>query len=154
MFLHKLIPVEAISTSLNGKNKQEVIEEMVDLLCRAGKVTDREKVLKSVLAREKTMSTGVGDGVAIPHGKSDGVSELTGAIGICPEGIDFESLDGKPARIIIALEATKDNPGPHIRALSKISRLLKQKKFKDIIIEAGSPEKIHEAIKKWELAEA
>ena len=152
MFLHKLIPVEAISSSLKGKTKQEIIEEMVDLLCKTGKVKDREDVLKSILEREKTMSTGVGDGVAVPHGKSDGVTELIGALGVCPEGVDFESIDDKPAYIIFALEATKDNPGPHIRALSKISRLLKQEEFRKTLINAGSPEKIHEAIKKQELS--
>ncbi|MDP8248535.1 MAG: PTS sugar transporter subunit IIA [Candidatus Tritonobacter lacicola] len=152
MFLHELIPVEAISTPLKGKNKQEVIEEMVELLCKTGRVTDKDSVLKSILEREKTMSTGVGEGVAIPHGKSDGVTELAGALGICPEGVDFDSIDKKPAYIIFAMEATKDNPGPHIRALSKISRLLKNEEFRNTIINAGSPEKIYEAIKTKELA--
>ena len=154
MFLYKLISVEAISAALNGKTKQEVIEEMVDLLCRTGKVTDREKVLQSILERENTMSTGVGDGVAIPHGKSDGVDELIGALGICADGVDFDSIDEKPARIIFALEATKDHPGPHIRALGKISRLLKNREFRNAIINAGSPEKIYETIRNKELAEA
>jgi mannitol/fructose-specific phosphotransferase system IIA component (Ntr-type) len=99
-----------------------------------------------VLDREKIMSTGIGDGIAIPHGKSDAVTGLAAALGIHKRGVDFESLDGEPAYVFFLLVSPADVSGPHIKALARISRLLKNDEFKNKLIDASTSEEILEII--------
>ena len=103
---------------------------------------DRDKVLQAVLEREKIMSTGIGDGIAIPHGKSDAVTELSAALGIHKRGVDFDALDGEPTFVFFLLVSPANVSGPHIKALARISRMLKNDNFKKKLIEAGSSEEI------------
>ena len=120
---------------------------MVGCLQVGTAITDREKVLQAVLEREKIMSTGIGDGIAIPHGKSDAVNGLAAALGIHKRGVDFESLDGEPAYVFFLLVSPADVSGPHIKALARISRLLKNDDFKRKLIDASTAEEILEIIK-------
>ncbi|MBT3343344.1 MAG: PTS sugar transporter subunit IIA, partial [Gemmatimonadetes bacterium] len=106
--------------------------------------------LQAVLEREKIMSTGIGDGIAIPHGKSDAVVELTAALGIHKRGVDFEALDGEPAFVFFLLVSPANVSGPHIKALARISRMLKNDGFKKKLIEAGSADDIVAAIEEEE----
>ena len=115
------------------QNKEEVIRELVQLLVRAGSVKDKDinKLVQILMKRESLGSTGIGHGVAIPHGKSDCVNKLVGAFGVSRAGVSFDSLDGEPVTLFFLLVAPEDSAGPHLKALARISRLLKDKHFRD-----------------------
>ena len=110
-----------------------MIAELVELLINAGSIDKkhRKKVLEVLMAREALGSTAIGQGIAIPHGKSDCVSKLVGCLGISKQGIKFDSLDGEPAYIFFLLIAPVDSAGPHLKALARISRLLKDKYIRE-----------------------
>ena len=146
MVLTQILQSSCVKVPLEGEDKNSVITELVDLLDANGLLGDRDVVLEAVLAREKTRSTGIGSGIAIPHGKCKAVKELVMAIGIAGEPIDFASVDGKPVTIIILLVSPADQTGPHIQALAKISRLMLDEGFKKELEEADLPEKAYELI--------
>ena len=118
----------------SNPEQREILEELVDVLEVGEKISDREKVLEAVLQREEIMSTGIGHGIAIPHGKSEFVKELGGVLGIKSEGVEFDSLDGQPTFIFFLLVSPMDVSGPHIKALARISRLLKGEDFRQKLI--------------------
>jgi nitrogen PTS system EIIA component len=124
---------KAVTAELKAATKKEVIEELVDLLIASGAFEKKikAKLIETLLAREALGSTAIGQGIAIPHGKSENVSKLTAALGISKKGIDFDSLDGEPAYIFFLLVAPIDSAGPHLKALARISRLLKDKYFRE-----------------------
>jgi nitrogen PTS system EIIA component len=124
---------KAITADLKSSTKKEIIEELVDLLIKAGAIDKkmRSKLIEILLAREALGSTAIGQGIAIPHGKCDNVAKLTAALGISKKGVNFDSLDGEPAFIFFLLVAPMDSAGPHLKALAQISRLLKDKYFRD-----------------------
>ena len=140
-----LSPASTI-VDLKGDTKEEIIEELVDSLSASEAIRERDKVLQAVLEREKIMSTGIGDGIAIPHGKPDCVVKLAAALGTQRRGVDFEALDGEPAYVFFLLVSPANVSGPHIKALARISRLLKNDEFKKRLIVASSPEEILSAI--------
>jgi len=148
--LSEIIEEGSIDVSLNPAPKDEIITAMVDLLARSAKVVDREEVLKSVLKREAEGSTGIGEGVAIPHSKSAGVTSLAGALGICPAGTDFDSLDGGPVYLVFLLEAVPENPGPHVQALGSIARLIRQPDFISTLLACRTPAEVHQALVRFE----
>ncbi len=120
---------KAVSADLKGTTKKEIIEELVGLLVNPEAIDKKHKnkLIEILLAREALGSTAIGQGIAIPHGKSDAVEELTASIGISKKGINFDSLDGEPAHIFFLLVAPIDSAGPHLKALARISRLLKDR---------------------------
>lgn len=124
---------KAISSDLNGSNKEEIIDELVGLLINAGVLEkkNKSKIVETLLKREALGSTAIGQGIAIPHGKSDCVSKLTAGLGVSKKGVDFDSLDGEPAYIFFLLLAPANSAGPHLKALARISRLLKDKYFRE-----------------------
>lgn len=132
----EILSGKSVVVGLQGQNKREVLEELVNALEVGDKITDRDKVLDAVLLREEIMSTGIGHGIAIPHGKSEYVTELGGVLGIKKEGVDFDALDGKPTYIFFLLVSPLDVSGPHIKALARISRLLKGEDFRQKLIAA------------------
>lgn len=134
MTLMEILSGKSIIVGLKGQSKQEILEELVDALEVGDKITDREKVLEAVFQREEIMSTGIGHGIAIPHGKSGYVKELGGVLGIKNEGVEFDSLDGQPTFIFFLLVSPMDVSGPHIKALARISRLLKGEDFRKELI--------------------
>ena len=123
----------AVSADLKATNKKELIEELVGLLINAGAIEKRNKnkIIEILQAREALGSTAIGQGIAIPHGKADCVKELIGSLGISKKGIDFDSLDGEPAYIFFLMVAPIDSAGPHLKALARISRLLKDKYIRE-----------------------
>ncbi len=124
----------AVTTDLKAHGaKEDVIRELVGLLVRAGSIKEKDvlKLVQILLKRESLGSTGIGQGVAIPHGKSDCVSKLVAAFGVSRTGINFDSLDGEPVHLLFLLVAPEDSAGPHLKALARISRLLKDKHFRD-----------------------
>ena len=134
MTLMEILSGKSVIVGLKGQDKQQILEELVDALELGEKITDREKVLEAVFQREEIMSTGIGHGIAIPHGKSEYVKELGGVLGIKNEGVEFDSLDGQPTFIFFLLVSPMDVSGPHIKALARISRLLKGEDFRKELI--------------------
>lgn len=134
----------AVSVGLEAKNKEGVIRELVGLLVRAGEIkpVDEEKIVPVLLAREALGSTGIGQGVGIPHGKSNVVKQLVGAFGVSRRGVDFDSLDGETAQIFFLLVAPEDSAGPHLKALARISRLLKDRYFRESLKEAKDEKQV------------
>ncbi|MCR4336266.1 MAG: PTS sugar transporter subunit IIA [Candidatus Omnitrophica bacterium] len=124
---------KAVTAELESTTKKEVIEELTDLLVQAGAFEKKikPKLVEVLLTREALGSTAIGQGIAIPHGKSEQVTKLTAALGISKKGVNFDSLDGEPAYIFFLLVAPIDSAGPHLKALARISRLLKDKYFRE-----------------------
>ena len=134
----------AISVDLQAKDKEGVIREMVQLLVKAGEIkpAEEEKIVPVLLAREALGSTGIGQGVGIPHGKSNVVRQLVGAFGVSRRGVNFDSLDGEAAQIFFLLLAPEDSAGPHLKALARISRLLKDRYFRESLKEAKEEKQV------------
>ena len=118
----------------------------MDLLNDNGLLLDRDVALEAVLMREQTKSTGIGSGIAVPHGKCKAVKELVMAIGIAGEPIDFKSIDGKPVTIVILLVSPVEQTGPHIQALARISRLMLDEPFKKALEKATSAKDVYELL--------
>jgi len=135
---------------LEGTDKDSVITELVDLLDSNGLLLDKDIAIETVLMREKIRGTGIGTGIAIPHGKCTAVNESVMAIGIAHEPIDFESIDGKPVFVVVLLLSPPDQTGPHIQALARIGRLLLDKECKKALEEAESDEVVYEILNTWE----
>ena len=133
MRLKDFLCSQAIIADLKANNKTEVIEELVMLMINAGVIEKKSKakIIDVLMAREALGSTAIGQGVAIPHGKSDSVTQLTAGLGISKKGINFDSLDGEPAYIFFLLLAPVDSAGPHLKALARVSRLLKDKYIRE-----------------------
>jgi fructose-specific phosphotransferase system IIA component len=130
MILTQILQPGCLKVPLENQQKEKAILELVDLLYENGAFKDKDTVINAVLTREKTRSTGIGSGIAIPHGKCNAVKELVMAIGIAKEPIEFQSVDGKGVKIILLLVSPFDQTGPHIQALARISRLMLDDKFK------------------------
>ncbi|MBN2424392.1 MAG: PTS sugar transporter subunit IIA [Calditrichaceae bacterium] len=141
------IKEDHLTPKLKGESKFQIIEELMDLMEKSGSIIDREIALQDVLAREGYLSTGLENGLAIPHAKTDGVKQLQIGFGVKEGGIDFESLDGKPASLIFLVLSPRDTSGPHIQALAFISRNLKEKHFRDALYNAGSAGEIYRIMK-------
>lgn len=150
MTLTQILQPTSVKVPLESKDKKSAIIELVDLLDSNKLLLDRDTALDAVLTREKTRSTGIGSGIAIPHGKCKAVKELIMAIGIAQDAIDFDSVDKKPVKIIILLISPLDQTGPHIQALARISRLMLDEKFKQSLENAGSAEELYELLKSKE----
>ena len=134
---------KAISPDLKARNKEAVIKELVDLLIKADAIkSKKEEVVKSLMAREALGSTGIGQGIGIPHGKSPHVKSLVASFGVSRQGVDFESLDGEPAHIFFLLMAPEDSAGPHLKALARISGLLKDRYVRDMLINVHDEKEI------------
>jgi len=118
------IKKSAILMDMKSRGKDEAVEELVDLLCSAYRLKNREAILSAVRDREAKASTGVGMGLAVPHAKTPAVDRLYVAFGLSREGIDFESIDGEPSNIFFIMVSARDKTGPHIQALAGISRLI------------------------------
>ena len=134
MTLMEILSGKSVIIGLQGQNKREILEELVNELEVGDKITDRDKVLQAVLDREDIMSTGIGHGIAIPHGKSEYATMLGGVLGIKSEGINFNALDGKKTYIFFLLVSPLVVSGPHIKALARISRVLKGEDFRQRLI--------------------
>lgn len=135
MTLMDILSGKSVIVGLKGQTKREILEELVDALEVGDKITDRDKVLEAVLYREEIMSTGIGHGIAIPHGKSEYAMSLGGVLGIKSEGINFDALDGKKTYIFFLLVSPLEVSGPHIKALARISRVLKGEDFRQRLID-------------------
>jgi PTS system fructose-specific IIC component len=148
MQLSELLTESLISLSLKGENKYQIIEELVDLFDTAEALKDKELALQDVIDREQYLSTGLENGLAVPHGKTNGVQKLRVALGLCPSGVDFDSLDGKATNIIFLLISPKNTSGPHIKALAQITRKLRLDSVRKELLSAKSELEVIEIFKK------
>ncbi len=168
MKLSNMLSIDVVDADLKAKDKNGVIEELVDLLVKAGKITQREKVLDAVLAREALLTTGIGYGVAIPHARSDdahnidevfnrseqgvGVenlmekADIVVAFGRSSQGIDFSAVDNMPVHLIFLLVASGESTSLHIKALARISRLLKHYYIRELLKKAKDAQSIIDII--------
>jgi PTS system nitrogen regulatory IIA component len=144
---------KAVSVDLAAQDKEGVIREMVGLLVKAGeiKLAEQEKIVPVLLAREALGSTGIGQGVGIPHGKTNAVRQLVGAFGLSRRGVNFDSLDGERVHIFFLLVAPEDSAGPHLKALARISRLLKDRFFRESLKEAKDEKEVVRTIQQEDL---
>ena len=133
---------EAITIDLKAQDKKSAIAELVTMMGNANKIKNTAEIVEIVMEREKLGSTGIGQGVAIPHGKIDTVSAQIGAIGISQKGVEFNSLDGDPVYIIFLLVGPAEVAGQHLKALSRISRLFKDKFFRQALREGATVEEV------------
>jgi PTS system nitrogen regulatory IIA component len=134
----------AISVNLSATDKAGVLRELVQLLVKSGEIKpqDESKIVSILEARENLGSTGIGQGVGIPHGKSNVIRRIVGALGISKRGVDFDALDGEPVHIFFLLMAPEDSAGPHLKALARVSRLLKDRYFRESLREAKDEKEV------------
>jgi PTS system nitrogen regulatory IIA component len=155
MKLSDLLNDAGVSVSLVARDKRGAIEELVDLLVAStNDVSERDAVIKAVWDREELMSTGIGQGVGIPHAKTNAVTRLHAVFGRSAAGVDFAALDSKPVHIFFLLVAPEDQSGPHVKALARISRLLKQSYFRQALLDARKAQDVLTIIREEELKSA
>ena len=146
--IKKALSGDNIILNLKSQTKQGLIEEMIGHLKSCGLLRDKEGALKAVLEREKKMSTGMENGIAIPHGKTDTVKSLIAAVALSQKGIEFECIDGKPARIFIMTISPLSQTGPHIQFLAEVSKILKNPGARQKILNAKTVEDVLKVIKR------
>jgi PTS system nitrogen regulatory IIA component len=142
MNLRTVLTAETINLHLKGFTKDEIINELLDILVAAKKITDREAAFNAVMEREEKMSTGMKHGIAIPHGKNNTITDLVACIGISDKPVDFDSLDHEPCRIFIMTLSPTEKTGPHLQFLAEISLLFKSAEKRQEILSATSAEDI------------
>ena len=146
MNLKKVLSPDAVWVDLKADTKDGIIEEMIDRLVAAGKVKDRDGALKAVRDREAKMSTGMQNGVAIPHGKSKCIKSLVAAIGLNKAGVNFDSMDGSPSTIFIMTLSPVSRTGPHIQFLAEVSRLISRPAERERLLAAKTHADIYEIL--------
>lgn len=146
MLLTDLLTTERIKIPLQSSTKDEILSELVDLAALGGAVRDPQEVLRAVQDREEVLSTGIGHGVAIPHGKTASVDGLVLVAGVAREGIDFEALDGEAVHLFFLLVGPESAAGQHVKALSRISRLLRRESFRQRLIDAPDPKSFYSVL--------
>lgn len=146
MKITELLDINSIDLNPQISNKEEAIDHLVNLLDQSGKLNDKEIYKESVLNREKQSTTGIGDGVAIPHGQSEGVKTAGLSAMVVKEGLDFKSLVGQPTYLFFMIGAPKDSEGAHLQALAQLSTLLMEEDFRNALINASSKEEFLQLI--------
>ena len=146
MRLTEILKPQNIKVPLTSTVKTDAIAELVNLLAENKEITDAKKVLDAVLDREATRTTGIGNGLAIPHGKCNGTTDLVMAIGKAPTPIDFQAIDGRPVTLIWLLSSPPDKTGPHIHALARISRLMTIDRFRQALAQAKTAQEVYDTI--------
>ena len=136
MKITDILDEASIIQDLRSTSKKGVLEELSNVLIQGGKLPDRDKVVEVLLEREKLGSTGISDGIAIPHGKMKGIKALVISFGRSIKGVNFESIDNKPTHLFFLLVAPENSAGIHLKALARISRLLKDPSFRNRLMEA------------------
>ena len=137
MKITDILDEASVIQNLSSTSKKGILEELSNVLVERGKLPDRDKVVEVLLEREKLGSTGIGDGIAIPHGKMKGIKGLVTSFGRSIKGVNFESIDNKPTHLFFLLVAPENSAGVHLKALARISRLLKDSGFRNRLMEAS-----------------
>ena len=150
MRLTDILQPESVVVPLEAEGKQEAIFKLADQLSASAGIKDPEGLKQAIWERETTRTTGIGHGIAIPHGKSEGVEQLCMAIGVARNPVDFNSIDGRPVELIILLASPVDQTGPHIQALAKISRMLTNEDFRTALLNSENGEAMYNLIAEHE----
>lgn len=145
---------KAISADLKSTNKEDIIRELVDLLAKAEGIRNKEELVKVLIGRESLGSTGIGQGIGIPHGKTNTAKKLVAAFGVAHQGVNFDALDGDPVYIFFLLVAPEDSAGPHLKGLARISRLLKDKFFRESLKQLTDEKAIYKLIREEDAKKA
>ena len=145
-FLNK----RGIKVGLQATEKEDTLKELVDVLAEVKDVGDKKSIVRALIERENLGSTGIGQGIAIPHGKTDRVQELVAVLGISHKGVNFEALDGELVYIFFLLVAPKETAGPHLKALAQISRLLRDSFFCELLRRCKTADEAFELIRREE----
>jgi len=142
------VSVKAVNANLEAEDKEEVIREITSSLLKAGEIEESqyESIVSAILKREELGSTGIGRGVAVPHTKHPSVDRLVGTVGVSPEGVDFNSLDGEKVQLFFLLISPPDRPGDHLRALENISRQLRDDTFCRFLKQSKTAEDIQQLL--------
>ncbi|MGH7829644.1 MAG: PTS sugar transporter subunit IIA [Candidatus Binatia bacterium] len=147
MKITDFLNADMVIPDLRGTDKDSVLKEMVEWMISHQPSIDGQKALAALREREKDSSTAIGDGVAIPHAKMAGIRRVSGLFARSAEGVDFDSLDGGPTYLFFLLIAPEDSPGDHLKALARISRLLKHAEFRAGLRKGKTAEEIFSAIR-------
>jgi len=142
MKIMEFLSKKAVTVNLKSTDKEGVIRELIDLLAKADEIKGKEDLVKALMTRESLGSTGIGQGIGIPHAKSTNAKNLVAAFGLSQKGVNFDSLDGEPVYIFFLLIAPEESAGPHLKALARISRMLKDKYFRDMLKAAKDEKEI------------
>jgi PTS system nitrogen regulatory IIA component len=143
MKIDDILKKDSIIANLAGANKGEILREITDFLQKQGLIKDKETLLNTLMEREKLGSTGIGENVAIPHGKSDELSQIITVFGRSLQGVDFESLDQKPVHFVCMVIAPSNSTGQHLKALARISRLFKNQDLREGILKLQDANQIY-----------
>lgn len=146
MKITDFLTLERVIPALRGRVKDEILREMADELAACDPKLNKGKVARVLLEREKISTTAIGEGVAIPHGKLAGIDRIEGLFARSPEGVDFASLDGGPTYLFFVLVAPEDAAADHLKALARISRLLKDPAFRSRLMAGSTSEEIFNII--------
>ncbi len=147
MKISDILNEDFVVVGLDVSSKEDAINALVDLIAKSDKVKNVNKVREAVFEREKIMTTGVGKGFAVPHGKTDAVTDIVAAFAITKKPIDYDSLDGEPVRLIFLLVGRDNMVGPHIKLLSRISKLMNDNNFRERLLNAKSSKEVVELFK-------
>ncbi|HNY48997.1 MAG TPA: PTS sugar transporter subunit IIA [Smithella sp.] len=146
MQLEQFFKIEHINADLSAKNKEDALLEMVDTIIRGGLNLDKTSILEILKQRESLGSTGIGEGVAIPHGKISTLNDIVIAFGRSVNGISYDSLDGKPVHLLFLLLAPENSAGQHLKILAKISKMLKEPDFRKKLLKTRSQNDLYKII--------
>ena len=142
MKISDILDANVIAVNMEAADKEDALKKVIALASNSKKILDIDKVSETIHEREKLVSTGVGKGFAIPHGKTDAISDIVAAFAITKDPIDFDSIDGEPVRFIFLLVGKETLLNTHIKLLSRISRLMNKDEFRDRLLEAKSSEEV------------
>jgi PTS system nitrogen regulatory IIA component len=146
MRLTDILDESSIVADLQASDKTEALEVLVEAMTKSNPDVEKEEILRVLMEREELGSTGIGDGIAIPHGKSSNLTQIISGFGLSKEGIEFDSLDGKPANLFFLLIAPENSVGVHLKMLARISRMLKNTDFRHKLLNANTQKEIYQII--------
>ncbi len=147
MKISEILDKRAIKIEVSSITKEDALKELVEVLAKVEDIGDPKGIVKALIDRENLGSTGIGQGIAIPHGKTDKVKRLIAVLGISKNGVNFDALDGEPVYIFVLLVAPKATAGPHLKALAQISRLLRDTYFCELLRKCKTEDEVFNIIK-------
>lgn len=150
MIISDILNEKGIEVDLKSTNKEDVLNELVDLLKESYELDNIEEIRRSIIERESLSSTGICNGLAIPHAKVQGISKILGGIGLSKAGIDFNSMDHQASKIFFILISPKDDHGNHVKSLARITKILKDEDSRNELLASSSPEDVLDFLKRKE----
>lgn len=150
MKVSEFLNEDNVLLNVEAKDKYELIDKLIEVASKSGKILDKEKVRQAVYEREKILSTGVGKGFAVPHGKTDAVNDIVLAFAITKEPLEYEALDHQPVRLVMLMVGKDSLVSSHIKLLSRISRLMNNDEFRENLLNAKTKQEVLEIFRKEE----